>query len=128
MSASLAAPPRLRPGQAEALKRFAAALRGGSTSELVVVPVGYGKTVIGVGSFEVAAGATRADTCLYLTPTDVLRTQVYNGVERALSVIGSTQMPIMNGIKCSTYYTITLHKFSSKRLKLLFNYYNTNLY
>lgn len=57
----------------------------------MVVPVGYGKTVIGVGSFEVAAGATRADTCLYLTPTDVLRTQVYTGVERALSVIGSSR-------------------------------------
>ncbi|MFN8616181.1 MAG: DEAD/DEAH box helicase family protein [Dehalococcoidia bacterium] len=91
MSVTSAAPPRLRPGQAEALKRFAQALRAGSTSELVVVPVGYGKTVIGVGSFEVAAGAAQADTCLYLTPTDVLRTQVYNGVERALSVIGSSR-------------------------------------
>lgn len=91
MSTIQAAPPRLRPGQAEALKRFAEALRAGSTSELVVVPVGYGKTVIGVGSFEVAAGAARADTCLYLTPTDVLRTQVYNGVERALTVIGSSR-------------------------------------
>lgn len=85
------APPRLRPGQAEALKRFAAALRAGSTNELVVVPVGYGKTVIGVGSFEIAAAAAGADTCLYLTPTDVLRTQVYNGVERALKVIGSSR-------------------------------------
>jgi len=80
---------RLRPGQAEALQRWADALRRGSTSELVVVPVGYGKTVIGVGSFEVAAGVAGADTCLYLTPTDVLRTQVYNGIEKALSVIGS---------------------------------------
>lgn len=80
---------RLRPGQAEALQRWADALRRGSTSELVVVPVGYGKTVIGVGSFEVAAGVAGADTCLYLTPTDVLRTQVYNGLEKALSVIGS---------------------------------------
>lgn len=57
----------------------------------MVVPVGYGKTVIGVGSFEVAAGTVRADTCLYLTPTDVLRTQVYDGVERALRVIGSSR-------------------------------------
>ena len=80
---------RLRPGQAEALQRWAEALRNGSRSELVVVPVGYGKTVIGVGSFEVAAGIAGADTCLYLTPTDVLRTQVYDGIERALSVIGS---------------------------------------
>ncbi|MCK9519406.1 MAG: DEAD/DEAH box helicase family protein, partial [Dehalococcoidia bacterium] len=80
---------RLRPGQAEALQRWATALRSGSTSELIVVPVGYGKTIIGVGSFEVAAGVGGADTCLYLTPTDVLRTQVYNGVEKALSVIGS---------------------------------------
>lgn len=91
MSVNHAAPPRLRPGQAEALKRFAEALRSGSTSELVVVPVGYGKTVIGVGSFEVASGVASADTCLYLTPTDVLRTQVYNGVEKALRVIGSTR-------------------------------------
>ncbi len=91
MSVSPAAPPRLRPGQAEALKRFAEAIRAGSSSELVVVPVGYGKTVIGVGSFEVAAGAGKADTCLYLTPTDVLRTQVYNGIERALAVIGSSR-------------------------------------
>lgn len=89
MSVHHAAPPRLRPGQAEALKRFAEALRSGSTSELVVVPVGYGKTVIGVGSFEVASGVAGADTCLYLTPTDVLRTQVYNGVEKAMGVIGS---------------------------------------
>ena len=82
---------RLRPGQAEALDRWAQALRAGSTSELVVVPVGYGKTVIGVGSFEVAANLAGADTCLYLTPTDVLRTQVYGGVERALGLIGSTR-------------------------------------
>ncbi|MCC7364943.1 MAG: DEAD/DEAH box helicase family protein [Dehalococcoidia bacterium] len=81
----------LRPGQAEALKRWAEALRRGSRSELVVVPVGYGKTVIGVGSFEVAAGVAGADTCLYLTPTDVLRTQVFNGVEKALGVVGSTR-------------------------------------
>ena len=80
---------RLRPGQAEALSRWAMALRDGSRTELVVVPVGYGKTVIGVGSFEVAAGVVGADTCLYLTPTDVLRSQVYGGVERALAVVGS---------------------------------------
>jgi superfamily II DNA or RNA helicase len=79
----------LRPGQAEALSRYAAALRDGSRSELVVVPVGYGKTVIGVGSFEVSAALALSDTCLYLTPTDVLRTQVYGGVERALGLIGS---------------------------------------
>jgi superfamily II DNA or RNA helicase len=83
--------PRLRPGQATALERWAAALRGGSASELVVVPVGYGKTVIGVGSFDIAAGVAGADTCLYLTPSDVLRTQVYAGVERALAVLGSTR-------------------------------------
>jgi superfamily II DNA or RNA helicase len=71
------------------MTRWAHALRSGSRSELVVVPVGYGKTVIGVGSFEVSAGITGADTCLYLTPTDVLRTQVYNGVERAVAVVGS---------------------------------------
>ena len=81
--------PGLRPGQAEALARWAEALRTGSRSELVVVPVGYGKTVIGVGSFEVAASLAGADTCLYLTPTDVLRTQVYTAIERALQVIGS---------------------------------------
>jgi len=81
----------MRPGQAEALKRWAQALRAGSTSELVVVPVGYGKTVIGVGSFDVAAGIGGADTCLYLTPTDVLRSQVYSGIERALSVLGSAR-------------------------------------
>ena len=81
----------LRPGQAEALTRWAAALRSGSRAELVVVPVGYGKTVIGIGSFEVAANLANADTCLYLTPTDVLRSQVYAGVERALGVIGSTR-------------------------------------
>ena len=86
-----AARPRLRPGQATALERWAAALRGGSASELVVVPVGYGKTVIGVGSFDIAAGVAGADTCLYLTPSDVLRTQVYAGVERALAVLGSTR-------------------------------------
>ncbi len=79
----------LRPGQASALARWAEALRGGSRSELVVVPVGYGKTVIGVGSFEVAANLAGADTCLYLTPTDILRTQVYNGIERALGMVGS---------------------------------------
>ncbi|MGE5596479.1 MAG: DEAD/DEAH box helicase [Hyphomicrobiales bacterium] len=83
--------PRLRPGQAEALQRWADALRRGSHSELVVVPVGYGKTIIGVGSFEVAANLAGADTCLYLTPTDVLRSQVYGGVERALSVLGSAR-------------------------------------
>ena len=59
----------LRPGQARALALWAEALRAGSRSELVVVPVGYGKTVIGVGSFEVAANLAGADTCLYLTPT-----------------------------------------------------------
>ena len=91
MSVTNAARLRLRPGQSEALKRFSEALRSGSDSELVVVPVGYGKTVIGVGSFEVAAGIAGADTCLYLTPTDVLRTQVYNGVEKALTVIGSSR-------------------------------------
>ncbi|MEO6397395.1 MAG: DEAD/DEAH box helicase family protein [Tepidiformaceae bacterium] len=79
----------MRPGQAEALSRWSAALRGGSRAELVVVPVGYGKTVIGTGSFEVAAGVLGADTCLYLTPTDVLRTQVYGGIEKALAVVGS---------------------------------------
>ena len=82
---------RLRPGQAEALNRWAKALKAGSRTELVVVPVGYGKTVIGVGSFEVAAGVVGADTCLYLTPTDVLRSQVYGGVERALRVVGSSR-------------------------------------
>ncbi len=82
---------RLRPGQRDSLERFANALRSGSNSELVVVPVGYGKTVIGVGSFEVACGVANTDTCLYLTPTDVLRTQVYNGVEKALTVLGSSR-------------------------------------
>lgn len=91
MTAPPSVAPRLRPGQAEALRRWATALRAGSNAELVVVPVGYGKTVIGVGSFDVAAGVSDADTCLYLTPTDVLRTQVYKGVERALAVIGSTR-------------------------------------
>ncbi len=81
----------LRPGQESALQRWAEALRRDSRSELVVVPVGYGKTVIGVGSFEVAAGIAGADTCLYLTPTDVLRTQVYGGIERALGLIGSSR-------------------------------------
>ncbi len=81
--------PGLRPGQREALRRWAEALRAGSRSELVVVPVGYGKTVIGVGSFAIALAQGIADTCLYLTPTDVLRTQVYHGVERALGVLGS---------------------------------------
>jgi superfamily II DNA or RNA helicase len=80
---------RLRPGQAEALRRWREALAGGSRAELVVVPVGYGKTVIGVGSFLVAASAAGADTCLYLTPTDVLRTQVYDGIERALGLLGA---------------------------------------
>lgn len=83
------APARLRPGQSEALAKWAEALRAGSRSELVVVPVGYGKTLIGVGSFEVAAGVVGADTCLYLTPTDVLRTQVYNGIEKAMATLGS---------------------------------------
>jgi len=91
LSATPAAPPRLRPGQAQALSAFAKALQAGSTSELVVVPVGYGKTVIGVGSFEVAAAVKGVDTCLYLTPTDVLRSQVYGGVEKALGVIGSAR-------------------------------------
>lgn len=87
-----AAPARaLRPGQAEALRQWANALGGGSRSELVVVPVGYGKTAIGAGSFEVAASVAGADTCLYLTPTDVLRTQVYEGVDKALSMAGSTR-------------------------------------
>jgi superfamily II DNA or RNA helicase len=86
---AIAAHPRLRPGQAEALQKLAESFRRGSRSELVVVPVGYGKTVIGVGSFEVAAGLADADSCLYLTPTDVLRSQVYGGVERALAVLGS---------------------------------------
>ncbi len=81
--------PGLRPGQREALRQWAEALRAGSRSELVVVPVGYGKTVIGVGSFVIALTQGIADTCLYLTPTDVLRTQVYHGVERALGVLGS---------------------------------------
>ena len=40
-------------------------------------------------SFEIACGVANTDTCLYLTPTDVLRTQVYNGIEKALGVIGS---------------------------------------
>lgn len=82
--------PRLRPGQAESLGRWREALRSGSRSELVVVPVGYGKTVIGIGSFAVAVAEGLADTCLYLTPTDVLRTQVYNGVERALGLLDAS--------------------------------------
>jgi hypothetical protein len=81
--------PRLRPGQREALRRWREALRAGARHELVVVPVGYGKTVIGVGSFVVGAESIGADTCLYLTPTDVLRTQVYAGLERALDVLGA---------------------------------------
>lgn len=91
MAAAPTIPGRLRPGQAEALKRWAGALRNGSRSELVVVPVGYGKTIIGVGSFEVAAGIAGADTCLYLTPTDVLRSQVYSGIEKAQATLGSTR-------------------------------------
>lgn len=82
---------QLRPGQDAALRGWAQALRGGSQTELVVVPVGYGKTVIGVGSFDVAANIAGADTCIYLTPTDVLRTQVYDGVARALEMLGSTR-------------------------------------
>jgi superfamily II DNA or RNA helicase len=74
-----------------ALRRWASALRAGSNSELVVVPVGYGKTIIGFGSFEVAANLDGADICLYLAPTDVLRSQVYGGVERAADAIGSTR-------------------------------------
>ena len=88
------APPgraRLRPGQGEALRRWAEALKKGSRTELVVVPVGYGKTIIGVGSFDIAANVSGADTCLYLTPTDVLRAQVYDGVARALDVLGSSR-------------------------------------
>ncbi|WP_322818359.1 DEAD/DEAH box helicase family protein [Tepidiforma sp.] len=80
---------RLRPGQAESLRRWCEALRAGSRSELVVVPVGYGKTVIGIGSFAIAAAEGLVDTCLYLTPTDVLRSQVYEGVERVLGLLGS---------------------------------------
>jgi superfamily II DNA or RNA helicase len=81
----------LRPGQREALLRWREALRAGSRSELVVVPVGYGKTVIGVGSAEVAAETIGADTCLYLTPTGVLRKQVYDGAGKALRLAGSTR-------------------------------------
>lgn len=47
--------------------------------------------MIGVGSFEVAANLGVADTCLYLTPTDVLRSQVYGGVSKALEMIGSSR-------------------------------------
>jgi len=79
---------RLRPGQAESLRRWRDALRAGSRSELVVVPVGYGKTVIGIGSFAIASAEGLVDTCLYLTPTDVLRSQVYEGVERVLGLLG----------------------------------------
>ncbi len=86
-----ATPSRLRPGQREALSKWAKALRAGERTELVVVPVGYGKTVIGIGSFEVAANTVGVDTCLYLTPTDVLRSQVYGGVDKALGVIGSSR-------------------------------------
>lgn len=82
---------RLRPGQAAALEGWAAALGSGSTTELVVVPVGYGKTVIGVGSFDIACSIGGADTCLYLTPTDVLRNQVYRGVGHALKLLGSAR-------------------------------------
>lgn len=78
----------LRPGQAEALRLWAHALREGQTSELVVVPVGYGKTVIGAGSFAAAREHAGADTCLYLTPTDVLRRQVYDGFENAARLAG----------------------------------------
>lgn len=78
----------LRPGQEEALERWREALVAGSRSELVVVPVGYGKTVIGAGSFAVAQQAVQADVCLYLTPTDVLRRQVYDGFERAATMGG----------------------------------------
>ncbi|MBN9494358.1 DEAD/DEAH box helicase family protein [bacterium] len=85
------AAPGLRPGQEAALRGWASALRDGVRTELVVVPVGYGKTVIGVGSFDIAANIAGADTCLYLTPTDVLRTQVYRGVGRALQMLGSTR-------------------------------------
>ena len=92
MSITLASPLGLRPGQDAALRRWATALRAGSRSELVVVPVGYGKTVIGIGSFDIAANVAGADTCLYLTPTDVLRTQVHNGVDKALALLGSTRV------------------------------------
>jgi len=81
----------LRPGQREALEQFAGALRAGSSTELVVVPVGYGKTVIGAGSFDVASGIAGADTCLYVAPTDVLRTQVYDGVDKAMALVGSSR-------------------------------------
>ncbi len=80
----------LRPGQGEALLLWREALHAGSRSELVVVPVGYGKTVIGVGSFVFAVDVAGADLCLYLTPTDVLRSQVFVGVERALGLLESS--------------------------------------
>jgi superfamily II DNA or RNA helicase len=79
----------LRPGQVEALAKWEQALERGDRSELVVVPVGYGKTVIGAGSFAVANRVSGADLCLYLTPTDVLRRQVYSGFERAAAMAGS---------------------------------------
>lgn len=85
--------PGLRPGQHEALSRWRGALERGSRSELVVVPVGYGKTVIGSGSFGVASELVGADLCLYLTPADLLRQQVYGGFERALAMAGFS-MPI----------------------------------
>lgn len=89
MNAAPATPTHgLRPGQQEALERWRDALNAGSRSELVVVPVGYGKTVIGAGSFGVAQRAINVDTCLYLTPTDVLRRQVYDGFERAATMGG----------------------------------------
>jgi len=69
------------------------AARAGQRSELVVVPVGYGKTVIGAGSFAVARAEAGADTCLYLTPTDVLRRQVYSGFEHSLAMTG-TPFPV----------------------------------
>lgn len=78
----------MRPGQEEALRRWARAATDGCRSELVVVPVGYGKTVIGVGSFGTSIDELNADACLYLTPTDVLRRQVYDGFERAAGLSG----------------------------------------
>lgn len=84
----------LRPGQAEGLRRWRGALRRGSRSELIVVPVGYGKTVLGVGSWAVARDEVGSDVCLYLTPTDVLRTQVYHGVDRALELAGIQGLPV----------------------------------
>ena len=69
--------------------------------------MGYGKTVIGTGSFEVASGIVGADTCLYLTPTDVLRTQVYAGVERALAVVGGSR-PIRKILAGGRYVSAAL--------------------